>query len=211
LLEEKFHWIWKKENPVPREEANEYTYAEILARNEYREVYTDVKYKQPVTMGISFNYNLDDKWSLTSGVTYTILSSELRSGSESYYYISEQILHNVGVPLGINYNIWKNKKILVYLSGGGLVEKNVSGKLTTDYVVDNKLKSSQKDKISIDQLQWSVNASMGVQYRLSPKIGLYAEPGVSYYFKNGGKVETIYKEKPLNLSLKFGLHFSLSK
>lgn len=195
----------EEENPVLHGEI------EILAANIYREIYTSVKHKLPITMGISLNYNLDDKWSLTSGVTYTVLSSELRSGSDSYYYTSEQTLHNVGIPLSVNYNIWQNKKMGIYISGGGLVEKNVSGKLTTDYVVDSKLKSSQKDKISIDQLQWSVNTSVGVQYRLSPKIGLYAESGVSYYLKNGSQIETIYKDKPLNLSLRFGLRFSLSE
>lgn len=201
----------EEENPVLGGGANEDPYEEILVGNEYREVYTDVKHKLPITMGISLNYNLDDKWSLTSGVTYTILSSELRSGSDSYYYTSEQTLHNVGIPLSVNYNIWQNKKMGIYISGGGLVEKNVSGKLTTDYVVDSKLKSSQKDKISIHQLQWSVNTSVGIQYRLSPKIGLYAESGVSYHFKNGSQIETIYKDKPLNLSLRFGLRFSLSE
>lgn len=197
----------EEENPILGEEL----YGDMLTENKYREVYTDVKHKQPITMGVSLNYNLDEKWSLTSGVTYTILSSELRSGSDSYYYTSQQTLHNVGIPLNVNYNVWTNKKISIYLSGGGLVEKNVSGKLTTDYIIDNKFNSSQEEKIAIDQMQCSVNTSVGVQYHLSPKIGLYMEPGLSYYFKNRSEVETIYKEKPLNLNLRLGFRFSLSE
>lgn len=185
--------------------------SDIFIQNKYREVYTDIKHRQPIIIGVSANYNIDDKWSLISGLTYTILSSQLRSGSDSYYYTSKQTLHNIGIPLNINYNVWKSKKVSIYLSAGGLVEKNVSGNLTTDYIIDDQLKSSQEDKISIDQLQWSINAAVGVQYNLSQKVGLYAEPGVSYYFKNGSEVETIYKEKPLNLSLRFGLRFSLNK
>lgn len=186
-------------------------HSDIIIQNKYKEVYTDIKHKQPIIIGVSANYILDDKWSLTSGLTYTILLSELRSGSDNNYYTSEQTLHNIGIPLNINYNIWKNKQVSVYLSAGGLVEKNVSGKLTTDYVVDNQFKSSEGGKIAIERLQWSLNTSVGLQYNLSSRIGLYAEPGVSNYFKNGSEVETIYKEKSLNFSLRFGLRFSLKE
>lgn len=184
---------------------------DILVQNKDKEVYTDIKHRQPIIIGVSANYNLDDKWSITSGLIYTILSSELRSGSDNYYYTSDQTLHNIGIPLNINYNLWKNKKLSVYLSAGGLVEKNVSAKLTTDYIVDNQLKSKQDKKISLDQLQWSLNSSVGIQYNISSKIGLYAEPGVSYYFKNGSEIETIYKEKPLNLNIRLGFRFSLNE
>jgi hypothetical protein len=61
-----------------------------------------------------------------------------------------------------------------------MVEKNVSGKLITDYVINDKPESTEKDNISIDRLQWSINTSVGVEYNLFSKIGLYAEPGVIY-------------------------------
>lgn len=183
----------------------------IVAANKQSTVYTEVKHRQPVTMGVSIKYNLDEKWSLTSGLTYTILSSQLRSGSGSHYYISEQTLHNIGIPLSINYNLWKGRNVSVYVSGGGMAEKNVYGKLNTDYIVNDKLESTGKDNISIDQLQWSFNTSVGIEYNLFPKIGLYAEPGVIYYFKNRSEVETIYKEKPVNINLRVGLRFSLGE
>lgn len=198
--------VGNEEDPVWGEDPHN----DILLQNKCKEVYTDIKHKQPIIIGVSANYILDDKWSLTSGLTYTILSSELRSGSDNNYYTSEQTLHNIGIPLNINYNVWKSKQVSVYLSAGGLVEKNVSGKLTTDYIVGNQFKSSEDGKISIERLQWSLNASVGIQYNFSSRIGLYAEPGISNYFKNGSEVETIYKEKPLNFSLRFGLRFSLN-
>lgn len=194
-----------EEEPLTQENS----YGQILIQNKYREVYTDVKHRQPITMGISVNYRLDERWSLASGLTYTTLSSKLRSGSDNYFYNSEQTLRNIGIPLSINYNIWGNRKLSIYLSGGGILEKNVSGKLTTDYIVDKKLESSRTENISIDQLQWAVNTSLGVQYNLTKRIGLYVEPGASYHFKNGSEIETIYKEKPLNMSLRFGLNFSI--
>lgn len=184
---------------------------DIFVKNESQEVYTDIKHKQPVTIGVSVNYHLNEKWSLASGLSYTMLSSDLKSGSNSDYYYSKQTLHYIGIPLNINYNIWKNKKISFYASGGGVVEKNISGKLTTNYVLDNTIESNGDENISIDELQWSINGSMGFQYNLSNKIGIYAEPGMSYYFNNQNKIETLYKEKPFNFKLQFGLRFSLGE
>lgn len=184
---------------------------DIFINNKSQDVYTDVKHKQPVTFGVSVSYHLNQKWSLTSGVTYTMLSSDLRSGSSSYYYYSKQAFHYVGIPLNVNYNVWKNKKISVYTSGGGLVEKNVSGKLKTDYILDNRVESSKEKNISIDDLQWSLNGAVGIQYNLSQKIGIYTEPGISYYFKDKSEFETIYKEKPLNFRLQFGFRLSLGE
>ncbi|WP_352421861.1 outer membrane beta-barrel protein [Proteiniphilum sp.] len=183
----------------------------IVAANKQNMVYTEMKHRQPVTMGASVKYNVNEKWSLTSGLTYTILSSQLRSGSGSHYYTSEQTLHNIGIPLGINYNFWRGKDVSIYVSGGGQVEKNVHGKLITDYVVNDKLESTEKNHISINRLQWSVNSSIGIEYNLFSKIGLYVEPGVIYYFNNESEVETIYKEKPVNFNLRVGLRFSLGE
>lgn len=187
-------------------------YGNILLANQYEEVYTDIKHNQPVSVGLSADYNINDRWSLRSGLIYTYLSSKLHSGSDNNYYSSNQSLHYVGIPLNVNFNVWKNKKLALYVSGGGLAEKNISGKLTTDYVVDNKVLHTKKSNVKIDQLQWSANASVGAQYNFSDRVGLYFEPGVSYYFENAkSEIETIYKEKPWNLSLRLGLSFSLGK
>lgn len=179
--------------------------------NEYQHVYTDVEHHQPITLGLSMKYNINERWSITSGLTYTILSSWLYSGGGNHYYNSRQTLHYVGIPLNVNYTVWKNDKISTYVTGGGLVEKNVSGTLSTDFVIDNKLGTQSSQKIFVKPLQWSVNSAAGIQYQLAKNIGIYAEPGVAYYFKNKSDVETIYKEKPLNFNIRFGLRFSLNE
>ncbi|WP_436414442.1 outer membrane beta-barrel protein [Petrimonas sp.] len=179
--------------------------------NEYQHVYTDIKHLQPITLGVSMKYNLDERWSVTSGLTYTILSSQLRSGTGNHYYNSRQTLHYVGIPLNVNYAVWGNDKISTYVSAGGMVEKNVSGTLSTDFVIDNKLETQSRKEISVKQLQWSVNSAVGIQYQVAKNIGIYAEPGVAYHFKNNSDVETIYKEKPLNFNIRLGLRFSLNE
>lgn len=184
---------------------------EISVLNEYQHVYSDIKHYQPISLGVSAKYNFNERWSLASGLTYTILSSQLHSGTGNHYYNSQQTLHFIGIPLNVNYTVWQNDKISAYISGGGLVEKNVSGTLSTDVVIDNKLETQSRDKISVKPLQWSVNSAVGIQYKLAKNIGIYAEPGIAYYFKNDSPVETIYKEKPLNFNVRLGLRFSLNE
>jgi Anti-sigma-K factor rskA. len=179
--------------------------------NEYQHVYTDIKHFQPIMLGVSMKYNFDEKWSVTSGLTYTVLSSQLRSGNDNQYYNSQQTLHYVGIPLNVNYAVWGNDKISTYVSGGGLVEKSIYGSLSTDYVANNKTERVDRQEISVKQLQWSVNSAVGIQYQFSKNIGIYAEPGVAYHFKNNSEVETIYKEKPLNFNIRLGLRFSLNE
>ena len=41
--------------------------------------------------------------------------------------------------------------------------------------------------------------------------GIYAEPGVAYYFDNESSLPTIYQEKPFNFNLNMGLRFNLGK
>lgn len=184
---------------------------EDMEPNSYKYVYTDIKHSQPIKLGVSLKYNLDNNWSITSGLSYTILTSELRSGNDEHFYESRQSLHYIGVPLNLNYTVWRNNKFSTYISGGGLLEKNISGTLATDYFIANKIETSDEEKISAKQLQWSVNSAIGFQYQLSENIGLYTEPGVAYHFKNKSDIETIYKEKPLNYDIRFGLRFSLNK
>lgn len=180
----------------------------FLSNYTREQVYTDVKHHQPITFGITLRYNFNERWSVASGLTYTQLSSELRSGSGNYYYDDRQTLHYIGIPLNIAYTFWQNQKIATYLSSGGLVEKNVAGRLTSNYYLDNKLEISTREKISSKEFQWSVNTAIGLEYQISNTIGLYAEPGIAWYFKNSSALETLYKDDPLHFNLRLGLRFT---
>ena len=181
----------------------------FLANDTREQVYTDVNHHQPITFGLTLRYNLNERWSVSSGLTYSQLSSELHSGSGNYYYDDRQTLHYIGLPLNIAYTFWQSPKISAYLSSGGLVEKNVAGRLTSNYYLDDQLEITSRENISTDQLQWSVNTAIGLGYQISNNIGLYAEPGISYYFKNSSELETIYKDNPLHFNLRLGLRFTL--
>ena len=66
--------------------------------------------------------------------------------------------------------------------------------------------SRQTDK----PFQWSANAAAGIQLNPLPNIGIFAEPGVSYYFNDGTSLSTIYKDHPCNFNLNVGLRFTIN-
>ena len=186
---------------------NQYDFVKTLSAPDVK---TEVNHDQPVTFGITLRYNLNDKWSIASGLTYSLLKSQLYSGTASYHYNDDQTLHYLGVPLNVEYKIWQNNKISTYITAGGMMEKNISGRLSSNYYIDNELVSTTRESITDRHLQWSAGTAIGLEYRISDLFGIYIEPGVSYYFKNDSELKTIYKDRPANFNLRVGLRFSIN-
>ena len=182
---------------------------EVLLANQSKEVEARIRHKVPVTFGVSAYYNLGKRWGIGTGVNYTKLTSELHSGSNSNYIKGNQNVHYIGIPVQVNYNVIQKGLFTGYVTGGVLAEKAVSGKLKTQYIVDNEVQDTQEERLDIKPVQVSVNSAVGLQVKIIDKIGIYAEPGIGYHFKNDSQLNTIYKEKPLNFNMKFGIRLLL--
>lgn len=185
------------------------TYSQMLFSNMDKETYTDVKHHIPVTIGASVKWNINDKWALESGLNYTYLYSELRSGANSYVE-DKQKLHYVGIPLKVQRSIWNNSIFSLYASAGGMMEKCVSGSVETVYVDGNTKKNYESEDLSVKPLQFSVLASLGVQANFNKYFSLYIEPGMIYYFDDNTDILTIRKDKPFNFNLQLGLRFNIN-
>lgn len=174
---------------------------------------TSTKHHQPVRYGVSVRYELGPRWAIESGVTYSYLRSDMSAETDSYKRQTRQTLHYVGIPLSASYSVWRNKGLNIYVTAGAMAEKMVSGKAETTCVSANKQEPTARcnENLSMKQLQWSASGAVGGEYMLTPYFGVYAEPGISYYFDNGSGITTIYKDKPLNFSLNLGLRISLGK
>lgn len=183
----------------------------ILLFNKGKEIKTDIKHRLPIRAGISFTYNLTDRFALESGLCYTNLTSDIKKGSDDHYYIGEQTLHYIGIPLNLKYRFFSWKRIELYSSIGALAEKCVSAKLHKEFILDNQNKGEESEKFSEKPMQWAANVSVGVQCNIIKSMGIFAEPGISYYFNDGTDLQTIYKEKPLNFNLNLGIRFTFGK
>lgn len=178
-----------------------------------RDVETKTEYEHhlPIRIGLSVAYALTDRLSISSGLTYTRLSSDIKDASRESKYIGEQRLHYVGIPVNVSYKVASSRWISLYGTAGVLAEKCVSGTTDEGYVENNTMKYTNTHDISSKPLQMSVNAGVGIQFDFIDNVGIYAEPGLSYYFDDGSALQTIYKEKPMNFNLNVGVRFKLGK
>jgi hypothetical protein len=181
----------------------------ILLANQSQPVEARIRHKVPVTFGLSLYYNLGKRWGLGTGLNYTKLASELHSGSDNNYIKGDQTVHYIGIPVQVNYNVIQKGRFTGYITGGALVEKPISGSITTTYVVNDEMKESSKESLDHKPFQFSVNTAVGLQLKIVDKIGVYAEPGIGYHFKEENAPNTIYKEKPLHFNMKFGIRVLL--
>ena len=175
------------------------------------ETKTEYDHHLPIRIGLSVAYALTDRLSISSGLTYTRLASDIKDASRESKYIGEQRLHYVGIPVNVSYKVASSRWISLYGTAGVLAEKCVSGTTDEGYVENNTMKYTNTQDISSKPLQMSVNAGVGIQFDFIDNVGIYAEPGLSYYFDDGSALQTIYKEKPLNFNLNVGVRFKLSK
>ena len=172
---------------------------------------TEYNHHLPIRIGLSVAYALTDRLSIGTGLTYTRLSSDIKDASRESNYSGEQRLHYVGIPVNVSYKVASSRWISLYGTAGVLAEKCVSGTTDEGYVVNNTVQQTNTHDISTKPLQMSVNAGVGIQFNVHDNVGIYAEPGLSYYFDDGSALQTIYKEKPLNFNLNVGVRFKLSK
>lgn len=186
-------------------------YDDIFDLNQGMDVETKKHYKLPVRAGIRMSMPLTDALSVESGITYTLLSSSVESGSDENYYHTEQTLHYVGIPLKLRYKLWNSKRIGIYVSGGGMVEKCVSGKAKTKYIIGGSRISAEEQKVNEKPLQFSAAFSAGIEANIAKNTSLFIEPGVSYYIDNHSSVDNVYKDKPFSLDLNIGIRINLNK
>lgn len=178
---------------------------QILLANQSKPVEARIRHKVPVTFGLSVYYNLGKRWGIGTGLNYTKLASELHSGSNDNYIKGEQKVHYLGIPVQVNYNVIQKGRFTGYITGGALVEKPIAGSITTSYVVHDEVKETSKENLDHKPLSFSVNTAVGLQVKVVNRLGIYAEPGIGYHFKDENSPNTIYKEKPLHFNVKFGI------
>ena len=173
-------------------------------------VISNSDHKRPVRFALTVNFPLGGAFGLETGAMLTTLHSTFSTEAGRTITETEQTLKYVGIPLNMTASLVDSKWFSLYLGGGGMVEKCISGKsVTTETLAGIRQGDSARKGIDVKPLLWSLNASAGLQAKLTKSFGLYIEPGISYHFDDNSDVQTIYKERPLDFMLTFGARFSL--
>jgi len=178
------------------------TYSSILTPNDF----TSIVHSPPVSFGLVVRKNLGKVWGFEGGLQYTYLLSTFESEG-TQRSDAKLHLHYVGIPVNVVARVWKNQHWDLYLSAGGTVEKGLQSVYTQNQYFGNQTYTTTV-KTKIKGLQSSLNTSVGVAYKIQPKMGIYFEPKISYYLDNNQPMSA-RTEQPLVVGFIAGLRFEL--
>ena len=162
----------------------------------------------PLIIGIYVNRTFASRWSMETGIRYTLLRSDIHSESSVMNKETEQSIHYLGIPLKINYSLMSYNGFTLYGHGGGALDVPVFGNQQIhEYLPQTDITDNYTLRIKAP-LQWSVEGGFGIQYRITPSLSIYAEPSFRYWFNSGSDVKTIHKDHPVEFSIPIGLRLS---
>ena len=179
--------------------------------NRGEEVHSEYKHHLPLRFGLNVAFYLSPRLAVESGLSYTRLTSDHTEGSYHSYHTTTQKIDYLGIPLKLKYQFLSLNRIALYASAGAMAEQCISGKATTQYVIQQKAQQTEKQNLTSHPLQLSAQAALGVEYHFIDRFSLFAEPGVGYYFDDRSSLETIYQKRPFNFNLNLGIRFKPGK
>ena len=148
------------------------------------------RFNPPVTFSADIVYPLTDKLSLRSGLFYTWLHSSYTLKPNAKQKYITQNLHYLGIPLRADWSLAKAGSFDFYLSAGGSAAYLLSGAKKHPW-------------------QFSADLAAGAVWMFAPRIGLYLEPQLNYYFDDGSDIYNYYSAQPLSFSARLGIRFDL--
>ena len=156
-------------------------------------------YGIPLSFGVGIRFNITDRFSIGTGLSYSLLSRKFDGSYQGHYGEVKHNLQYVGIPVNAYYTILQSNTIKFYTFAGGEAEYAVSNK----YHIDDKVYSEQ-----VKGLQYSAAIGLGVEFRVTDFLGIYIDPSARYYF-NCKQPNSIRTVQPFMINFEAGLRFSL--
>lgn len=164
------------------------------------EEYSESSYSIPLSFGVQMRFPVAGKVALGAGVNYTYLQRSFSAlVNKVQYGNASSRMHYVGLTASVYYNFIESGRLSLYGRAGGAVDKAVSAGLVYG---DNSM------RIDASGVQWSVNAGVGLEYRIAGPVALFVDPSASYYF-DCNQPKSIRTEQPLMFSLEAGVRFKM--
>ena len=162
-----------------------------------RDGYSDsYQHDMPVSFGVSARIMLSKRFSINTGLNYTLYSS-MRERSYSSSEVTErerQNVHYLGIPLRCDWLVVNRRYFTFYMGVGAQVDKCVYARVGNERLHEN-------------DFLFSLTGAAGLQYNITNKIGLYLEPDFSLRL-NEGTLETYRHEHFGVISARAGLRFN---
>ena len=164
-------------------------------------------HQMPVTWSLALKYRLNHRWGVETGLNYSKLTSEFEMGEDGNKIEQRQMIHYLGIPVKGVFNIYGGRTWNLYGSAGLVTEIPVYAPLYSNYYVHGQYEVSDKTTIRAPW-QFSTTFGLGIQYHLTPHIGIFAEPSLQYFIPTHTDIETYRTEHPFTFSLPLGIRFT---
>lgn len=169
-------------------------------------------YSVPISFGLGIRVPMTGKWSVETGLTYSFLERtftgvyrEAVEGAPDTVINGDirSSLHYVGIPVNFTYDILSGRKTQFYAFAGGAVERAVVNRFRIPGPTEPIFY-----KESVNGVQASATAGLGVNFLITDNLGFYIDPSVKYYFDCKQPV-SIRTQQRLMMNLELGFRFNL--
>ena len=172
------------------------------------ELDTITHHRLPITVGLSVNKMLGRQFAVGTGLQYTQLYSETQAGNTYSWAQSEQRIHYLGIPLRVMWYPVNTSHLRVYGTAQTMFEIPLGATYRQSDVIEGR--QFETGKLPLDlSVQWSIGLGIGLEYRLTAVIGLYAEPSLQYFFKPGDGLDTYRTAHPATFSVPIGIRINI--
>lgn len=176
-----------------------------MAYNNNGRIVTKKDFESPLQIGLDFSKRLTERWSLDFGLRFTRHTTNLLTGRADTTGITErQRTCFIGVPVSVSYRFLHNGRWNAYGTAGVALDIPFHGKSDVRFNLDNTVIYRSERRLGLPGWQWSASAGVGVSYDMAPGLQLFFSPKLTWYVPNGGKTETQWSDKPLQVAFPFG-------
>lgn len=171
----------------------------------------EMSFSLPFSAGIGLNWQFARHWAVGLGVRYTNLSRTFVGDyvGDGFRYPQTDIdnhQHWLGVPVNVYYVFVNSGRWRVHVFTGGSMEFLVDN----DYLVHGLEKDLHYHQRG-SHPQFSAGLGLGVEFKITPWLGLYLDPAFRYYFRPDLQPRSLRTIQPLRFDIEAGLRFSLGK
>lgn len=163
----------------------------------------------PFSVGLGVKWNFAPRWAIGTGINYTNISRSFTAnyaddGFMLYQVPVDNMQHWIGVPVNFYFDIVRSPRWRVHVLAGGEMDYLLANNFT---VHGNKPILWQKKDTSF---QWSAGVGAGAEYMITPRLGIYLNPTVRYYFTrvSGADINGL-PVHPVRFMMEGGLRFSI--
>ena len=167
---------------------------------------TQHEHQLPFSIQLLLSRQLSPHLSIQTGLSYTRLASTTNTGSSLAFIQERQRLYYLGIPLRFGWQWYNRTHLSLYSSAGAMLELPIRGISHVNHIASG-ISTFQSETSLSAPVQWSTTVGIGLQYNLTPHLGLFIEPSLQYFFDDGSDLNTYRTEHPLSITLPLGLRF----